>query len=572
MAELQAHEAPPSAEEAVTAPRAPSHTFNPRTGYTDPTTIPTQAPETSDPFHEAENDAEYNDDDGYESTTSSIFDSDSDYHSLAASNPSDLTKSYNRHRRTNDPSIPASQKPKSNPQKPKGNLDARVDDQLSSLSKHAAKLKIDALTREERRGGDKDKDKSDRATSEQVLDPRTRMLLLQMINKGVVNEINGCVSTGKEANVYHASLDIEDVDGSGNVKTEQRAIKVFKTSILVFKDREKYVTGEFRYRGGYNKSSNRAMVKMWAEKEFRNLSRLFEAGLPVPKVYKLRQHVIVMDFLGDGKGWSAPLLKDVEFEDENAVPRWETLYRQVCAYMRVMYQKCRLVHADLSEYNMLYHSEKLWIIDVGQSVEHDHPRSLEFLRMDLKNVTAFFARKGVKTVSEQALFGFVTLEKGSLTMSVMLEGLENLSQASDQAEVDGNEVADGVDAAVFRQQFLPQTMNQVPDFERDAAKVGRGETAELVYHQSLLADQKDPDQVNGDEDSDTSASEENASREDDDEYWANGQRRQLKRFEDKDSKKEHKLKVKEEKRESRQHKMPKKEKKAAVKGTARRKH
>lgn len=569
MAALHAHEAPPAAGKAVTAPHAPSYTFSPQTGYTDPATIPPQAPETSDPFHETENDDDL--DDGYDSPTSSIFDSDSDYHSLAASNPSDLTKSYNRHRRTNDPSIPISQKPKSNPQKPKGNLDARVDDQLSSLSKHAAKLKIDALTREERRGGDKDKDKSDRATSEQVLDPRTRMLLLQMINTGVVSEINGCVSTGKEANVYHASLDIEDA--SGEVTTEQRAIKVFKTSILVFKDREKYVTGEFRYRGGYNKSSNRAMVKMWAEKEFRNLSRLFEAGLPVPNVHKLRQHVIVMDFLGDGKGWSAPLLKDVEFEDEDAVPRWETLYRQVGAYMRVMYQKCRLVHADLSEYNMLYHWEKLWIIDVGQSVEHDHPRSLEFLRMDLKNVTAFFARKGVKTISEQALFSFVTLEKGSLAMNVMLEDLEKLSQASDQAEINGDsQGTDDVDAAVFRQQFLPQTMNQVPDFERDAAKIGRGETAELVYHQSLLADQKDPPEVIGDKDSDSSASEDDASREDDDEYWANGQRRQLKRFEDKDSKKEHKLKVKEEKRESRQHKMPKKEKKAAVKGTARRKH
>ena len=51
------------------------------------------------------------------------------------------------------------------------------------------------------------------------------------------------------------------------------AIKVFKTSILVFKDRDKYVTGEFRFRRGYCKSNPRKMVRMWAEKEFRNLTR-----------------------------------------------------------------------------------------------------------------------------------------------------------------------------------------------------------------------------------------------------------------------------------------------------------
>lgn len=41
-------------------------------------------------------------------------------------------------------------------------------------------------------------DKADRATTEQVLDPRTRMILFKMLNKGVFSEINGCVSTGKE--------------------------------------------------------------------------------------------------------------------------------------------------------------------------------------------------------------------------------------------------------------------------------------------------------------------------------------------------------------------------------------
>nr|CAD7414912.1 unnamed protein product [Timema cristinae] len=68
------------------------------------------------------------------------------------------------------------------------------------------------------------------------MDPRTRMILFKLLNRGTIASINGCISTGKEANVYHAT------SKSG----EDRAIKIYKTSILIFKDRDKYVSGEFR--------------------------------------------------------------------------------------------------------------------------------------------------------------------------------------------------------------------------------------------------------------------------------------------------------------------------------------
>lgn len=40
------------------------------------------------------------------------------------------------------------------------------------------------------------KDKHDRATAEQVMDPRTRMILFKLLNRGMITEINGCISTG----------------------------------------------------------------------------------------------------------------------------------------------------------------------------------------------------------------------------------------------------------------------------------------------------------------------------------------------------------------------------------------
>ena len=49
----------------------------------------------------------------------------------------------------------------------------------------------------------KSKDRSDRATVEQVLDRRTRMVLARLLKSGQLLAIHGCISTGKEANVYH---------------------------------------------------------------------------------------------------------------------------------------------------------------------------------------------------------------------------------------------------------------------------------------------------------------------------------------------------------------------------------
>jgi RIO kinase 1 len=158
------------------------------------------------------------------------------------------------------------------------------------------------------------KDKSDRATSEQVLDPRTRIIIFKMIGRGMLHEVNGCISTGKEvslalsstgihakimriskANVYHAI--------TPGPSPTHLALKIYKTSILIFKDRDKYVTGEFRFRRGYSRHNPRKMVRLWAEKEMRNLRRLFAAGIPCPEPIHVKDNVLVMGFLGDKNGW-----------------------------------------------------------------------------------------------------------------------------------------------------------------------------------------------------------------------------------------------------------------------------
>lgn len=78
--------------------------------------------------------------------------------------------------------------------------------------------------------------------------------------------------------------------------------------------------------------------------------------------------------------------------------------------MKLMYTKCHLIHADLSEYNMLWYKDRVYFIDVGQSVEPSHPHGLEFLFRDCSNVCSFFTKAGVggEVMTPQQLFNYVT--------------------------------------------------------------------------------------------------------------------------------------------------------------------
>uniref|UniRef100_A0A1E1X4L5 Serine/threonine-protein kinase RIO1 n=1 Tax=Amblyomma aureolatum TaxID=187763 RepID=A0A1E1X4L5_9ACAR len=305
------------------------------------------------------------------------------------------------------------------------------------------------------------RDKVERATAEQVLDPRTRIILFKLLNRGLVEQINGCVSTGKEANVYHATAD----------GAPDRAIKIYKTSILVFKDRDRYVTGEFRFRSGYCSSNPRKMVRTWAEKEMRNLSRIHAAGLPCPKPIVLRSHVLVMEFVGKD-GWPAPKLKDVPLGGSKA----RELYRDCVVMMRRLYCDCRLVHADLSEYNLLYHEGKIIIIDVSQSVEHDHPNALEFLRKDCTNITDFFGRRDVKTMSVRQLFDFVT--DPTITEDNMDAYLERAQSLVEQGDAD---TVNQVEEEVFKKAYIPHRLDDVLDFEKDIVGV-QEQNKKILYH------------------------------------------------------------------------------------------
>ena len=335
-------------------------------------------------------------------------------------------------------------------------------------------------------------DKSDRATSEQVLDPRTRLILFKLLNSGYLTEIDGCLSTGKEANVYYAR------GGNGS----EYAIKIYKTSILVFKERDRYVSGEYRFRNGYCKSNPRKMVKVWAEKELRNLKRLHAAGIPCPVPHLLKSHVLVMDFLGKD-GWCAPRIKDVTLTPDQQYHA----YISICADMRRMYHDCNLVHGDLSEYNLLWYENNAVIIDVSQSVEQAHPYASDFLRKDISNVTDFFQKKGLRVLSKMKLFQYVTDKylfdsnidtNGNefLPVELLREKLRELiDEANDIAdaieEFGTNENGDcpeefdeSVEEAVFMQTYIPTSLNELSNPHQEISRLQAGQR-ERMYEAAV---------------------------------------------------------------------------------------
>ncbi|KAJ3114432.1 Serine/threonine-protein kinase RIO1 [Phlyctochytrium bullatum] len=429
--------------------------------------------------------------------------------------------------------------------------------------------------------GDSSRDKSDRATVEQVLDPRTRMILFKMLNRNIIYEINGCISTGKEANVYHAVTE----------QGEHRAIKIYKTSILTFKDRDRYVTGEYRFRHGYSKSNPRKMVKVWAEKEMRNLKRLQAAGIPCPEPLHLRMHVLLMTFLGDRDGWASPRLKDAGISDPATNHK---LYFQLVKIMWTLYHKCKLVHADLSEYNLLYHDKMLHVIDVSQSVEHDHPHALEFLRKDCANVIDFFKKRCQEPImTVRDLFDFVVTDSPTMRSHTGIEDEiqsldayakqvhENISKRPEGYEESAEAV---IDAAVFQSAFIPRTLDDVAPTDLEITENVESDSKAFNLYSKVLGlpvphdngaqpvglpkditeqGMNDRSASSGTEesegdDADNDNSESSGSEEDEEEdgEFADKPSKQ-KKDEDKEAKKARKAAVKEEKREKRKNKVPK---------------
>jgi len=311
------------------------------------------------------------------------------------------------------------------------------------------------------------------------------------------------------------------------------------------------------------------MVQVWAEKELRNLKRLNQAGIPSPNPILLKSHVLVMDFIGDKKGIAAPRLKDADVPDD-VLPR---IYDQMIKIVRSLYQECHLVHADLSEYNVLYKDEAVIVIDVSQSVEHEQMHALEFLRQDCTNVLHYFRQRGMKTLSLQRFFDFVT-DSSITDVDVWLQ--EAHQQAVDDAldSLNTERVAGEAhhsamtEESIFRNTFIPRSIDEVVNMERLVANRGRGGSDDIftkltgLVSDSEATSETDSDESGSDSDSDSISNTTSESDTSEFESASPVDKAALKA-----QRKENKKAVKEEKREKRKTKIKKHVKKRATKSS-----
>ena len=303
------------------------------------------------------------------------------------------------------------------------------------------------------KGKTKDKDKSDRSVVEKVIDKKTEKQFEKWQKNGVVKEINGCISTGKEANVYHA------VTPAG----KELAIKIYKVETMVFRDREEYIEGEHRFKKGHVRSSPYKLIKVWAEKEFRNLKRIRDAGLNCPEPILMKDNLIMMEFLGND-GNALPRLKDATFDANEVSDR----YNEILAIMRDLYQKCNLVHGDLSSYNLLWNekTKKIFVIDVSQSVEDSHPLSQHFLRRDIRNINREFRQAGVKTFICERILDFIRDKSKNLTLE------ERKGNEEEEEEFVKTTKWNGLDEVSFE------------EVEKDLERIIRGEKPKYLDEKS----------------------------------------------------------------------------------------
>ncbi|HXG07113.1 MAG TPA: serine protein kinase RIO, partial [Nitrososphaera sp.] len=188
---------------------------------------------------------------------------------------------------------------------------------------------------------------------------------------------------GKESKVYVATAPDSSL----------RVLKIYLTVSAEFKKRMQYIAGDPRFSD--IKRGSRSLMTAWARKEFKNLQAARAAGARVPAPLAVRKNVLVMEFIGDSEGAPAPSL--VELEEVTPDD-----YMQVIEQISILYQKARLVHADLSEYNIFKTDKGIVLFDFGSAVDVRHPNSKQFLVRDVMNVNRFFEKHGIEVIDVAA--------------------------------------------------------------------------------------------------------------------------------------------------------------------------
>ncbi|MDD1724927.1 MAG: serine/threonine protein phosphatase [Methanospirillum sp.] len=184
-----------------------------------------------------------------------------------------------------------------------------------------------------------------------------------LVKKGVISALGSRIGEGKESLIYEAL-------GTGPVilKLHRIGQRSFQTVRL----------GR-RYLPEKGHCPWVIASHFSAEQEYLALHAL-ERSIHVPVPLAINRNVIAMTYIA-GERLSDCTLADPGYVLKNILSQVRTAY--AAGY----------IHGDLSEYNIMYDGEKIWIIDWPQWVPPSHENASEILGHDLETISAFFRRR-----------------------------------------------------------------------------------------------------------------------------------------------------------------------------------
>jgi RIO kinase 1 len=217
----------------------------------------------------------------------------------------------------------------------------------------------------------------------------------------------GVLKTGKEADVVALRRAVPGDEGSLLAAKRYRSAehRAFHRSAAYQDGRRVRNTRDMRALAKGTSHGRSVAAGQWAWAEWEALTRLWELGAAVPYPVQIDGTELLMELVTDVEGETAPRLASTR----PGRALLETYLEQLRDFLSILARE-RIVHGDLSPYNVLATGERLVVIDLPQVVDLvANPAGQDFLLRDCANMCTWFRRRGLD-VDEHELFGEVVAQ------------------------------------------------------------------------------------------------------------------------------------------------------------------
>jgi len=216
------------------------------------------------------------------------------------------------------------------------------------------------------------------------------------VKANVLEAFGKPLGIGKEADVYDA------LTPEGQ-RVAVKFHRLGRTSFRQTRRKRDYVAERFHISWLYQS-------RLAATKEFQALKLLYPEKVAVPKPMKHNRHAIVMS-----------MIEGAELYRYRDIPDPKHVFMEILENVRKAYLKAGVIHADLSEYNVILQPDMhILIIDWPQYVRNNHPNAEQLLKRDLRNILTFFRKKRLLKANLDEVFAYVTGLKDSVNITEVI--------------------------------------------------------------------------------------------------------------------------------------------------------